>query len=108
MEKEVLGYFKLDGDLVKDGFMDAKTSADFLIGLYEGFRLLVLKQVPDLKHLDLPILVRVNKGSWEALVAVAALTYIGSYAKTAGTKMAENDWKDRVFPAREHNLSVVR
>ena len=101
MEKEVLGYFKLDGDLVKDGFLDAKTSADFLMGLDEVVRLLVLKQVPELKDFDFDIPVRVDKGSWEAVVGVAATlatTTVGafalSYGKEAGKRAAENDWKD--------------
>ena len=97
MEKEVLGYFKLDGDLVKDGFMDAKTSADFLLGLDEVVRLLVRKQVPDLKDFDFEIPVRVNKGSWEALIGIAAIAggaFAASYGKEAGKRAAENDWKD--------------
>jgi hypothetical protein len=101
MEKEVLGYFKLDGELVKDGFMDAKTSSEFLLGLDEVVRLLVHKQVPDLKDFDFEIPVRVNKGSWEALVGivVASTAAVGgafalSYAKEAGKRAAENDWKD--------------
>lgn len=102
MDEEALGYFRLEGELVKDGYMDARTSAEFLTGIDEVIRQLVYKQIPDLKNFEFDIPVRIRKGSWEALIpttiggwlGATALTFLGTYATVAATKMAENDFKD--------------
>lgn len=102
VDEEVLGYFKLEGELVKDGYMDARTSAEFLTGLDEVLRLLVYKQIPELRNQEFEVPVRINKGSWEALIpktiggwlGASALGVFTTYATVAATTLAQNDFKD--------------
>lgn len=101
-EDNYLGFIKYDGASVKHGYLDARKSAEALLGLDEAVRFFVGKQAPDLKRVDYELPIRIRKGSWEALIPHDIQTwattvvglYASSYAVAAATKMAENDVGD--------------
>ncbi|EGQ7779550.1 hypothetical protein ATN50_00070 [Vibrio parahaemolyticus] len=106
MEQEkYLGYIKYDGELVEDGLMDARRQAKALLAYDGAIRELISKQAPDLKHIDFEIPMRVQKGSWEALVpetvagwAQAGLGVVATaYFSKAASKMAEKDFENFGF-----------
>ncbi|QFT11655.1 hypothetical protein [Vibrio sp. THAF190c] len=106
MEQEkYLGYIKYDGELVESGLMDARRQAKALLAYDGAIRELISKQAPDLKHIDFEIPMRVQKGSWEALVpetvagwAQAGLGVVATaYFSKAASKMAENDFENFGF-----------
>lgn len=98
--KDSLGYIKYEGSSVREGLMDARKQAEALLGLDAALRHFVSKQAPDLESLDYEIPVRVQEGSWEALIpngvgewvqagaGIAATAYVAKAAQ----KMAENDF----------------
>lgn len=108
MEKEredYLAYFKFEGETVKDGYLDARKSAEALIGIDEIFRFFLYKKAPELTSLEFELPVRTRKGSWETLipenigewinlVLVSGATYYGG---SAIKKMAQNDVGDKGF-----------
>eukprot|EP00481_Brizalina_sp_1-RS-2013_P002788 TRINITY_DN7399_c0_g1_i1.p1 TRINITY_DN7399_c0_g1~~TRINITY_DN7399_c0_g1_i1.p1 ORF type:complete len:172 (-),score=56.91 TRINITY_DN7399_c0_g1_i1:2-442(-) len=85
--------------------MDARRQAKALLAFDGAIRELIVKQVPDLKHIDFEIPMRVQKGSWEALVpetvagwAQAGLGVVATaYFSKAASKMAEKDFDDFGF-----------
>ncbi len=97
-----LGYLKYSGESVKEGYLDARKSAQALLGFDEALRFYVTEFCPYLKKADFEVPVRVNKGSWEALIPETIETWImagaggalTTYAVTAAKKMAENDFKE--------------
>lgn len=101
-EEKYLGYIKYDGELVKDGLMDARKQAQALIGYDSALRYFIGKQAPELRNLDFEIPVRIKKGSWEALIpeTVAGWVQAGlgvvatAYFTKASQKMAEKDFED--------------
>ncbi len=105
-EKKFLAYLKYEGKLVEDGFLDARKSAEALYGLDEVIRYFLEKDYPELKSLEYEIPVRIQKGSWEALIPsnidevmlkALALWMIGKYAGSALGQIAENDFKNINF-----------
>lgn len=92
-EEGQLGYIKYSGELVRDGFLDARKSAQALLGVDEAIRFFVFQQAPELRTTDFEFPVKVKKGSWEIVVGGILLTY----GMTAAKKMAENDFKDIGF-----------
>lgn len=89
-EEEQIGYVKYSGKLVQDGYMDARKSAQALLGVDEAVRFFVLQQAPELRELDFEFPVKVKKGSWEIVIGGILL----AYGIKAAQKMAENDFKD--------------
>ena len=67
-EEEYLGFFKYDGQSVAEGYLDARKSAEALLGVDEAVRYFVAKQIPGLRNADYELPVRIQKGSWEALI----------------------------------------
>ncbi|RFD54623.1 hypothetical protein H330_021765, partial [Vibrio parahaemolyticus 3631] len=104
-QEKYLGYIKYDGELVEDGLMDARRQAKALLAYDGAIRELISKQAPDLKHIDFEIPMRVQKGSWEALVpetvagwAQAGLGVVATaYFSKAASKMAEKDFENFGF-----------
>lgn len=95
----VLGFFKFEGKLVDDGYLDARKSAETLVGIDEVMRYFLFQSDPNIQKVYIEIPVRIRKGSWEALIpqnidewliAVAAFG-VARYSATAIEKMAEND-----------------
>lgn len=92
MEKEEgqLGYVKYSGELVKDGYLDARKSAQALLGVDEAVRFFVFQQAPELRSVDFEFPVKVKKGSWEIVIGAIVL----AYGVKAAQKLAENDFKN--------------
>lgn len=89
-EEGQLGYVKYSGELVKDGYLDARKSAQALLGVDEAVRFFVFQQAPELRTVDFEFPVKVKKGSWEIVIGGIVL----AYGVKAAQKMAENDFKD--------------
>jgi hypothetical protein len=97
-----IGFLRYEGKLVEGGLLDAKSAARALNGFDSSLRHFVSVQRPLLATLDLPIPVKIDEGSWMASIPEAIGIWIlsqlaigsSSYSKTAGQKLAENDFKD--------------
>ena len=103
--EEYLAYFKFEGESVKDGYLDARKSAEALIGIDEIFRFFLYKKSPELSSMEFELPVRTRRGSWETLipanigdwmnlVLVSGATY---YTVSVIKKMAQNDIGDKGF-----------
>ena len=100
-----IGYFKYSGALVEEGFLDTRKSAKALLGFDEALRFFLSQEFPYFKDQEFEIPVKIQKGSWEALIPDTLekwlLTCGGlvttTYLTTAAKKMAENDFKDLSF-----------
>ncbi|MEA1933782.1 MAG: hypothetical protein U9N60_05040 [Thermodesulfobacteriota bacterium] len=82
------------------GFMDARKSAQALLGFDEAVRFFVFQQAPDLRKTDFEFPVRVKKGSWEIvipevveLIKLAGSVVVTAYGIKAAQKMAERDFE---------------
>ena len=100
-EETYLGCLKYDGDLVTSGIMDARKSAQALLGLDQALRYFSAQQRGDLQGLDYELPVRIRKGSWEISIPetitliTAGTTIIGTaYASSAASTIAKNDFGD--------------
>lgn len=99
---EYLAHIKYEGKLVQDGFLDARKLAEILIGIDEVIRFFLFQENKESAKLDLEIPIRVEKGSWMAILppdlAVGILTALGglaaAYGMTALNTIAKNDFKD--------------
>lgn len=95
---EEVGYLKYKGSLVEKGVIDARSAGMALVGLDETIRFFNSRQSSEYAKLEYEIPVHIEEGSWVAVVLAGAATIGGAfafgYAKKAGEKMAENDWKD--------------
>lgn len=103
MEKEekYLGYLKYDGEMVDEGFMDARKSAQALLGFDEAVRFFMFQQSPDLRKTDFELPVRVKKGSFVIaipelveLIKIAGGAMVTAYGIQAAQKMAERDFEN--------------
>ena len=99
---EYLAYIKYEGKLVKDGYLDARKSAEIILGIDEVIRFFLLQEHKDSTKFDIEIPIRVDKGSWMALLppdlTVYILTALGGLATAYGAialnTIAKNDFKD--------------
>lgn len=89
-EEGQLGYIKYSGELVRDGYLDARKSAQALLGVDEAVRFFVFQQAPELRTMDFEFPVKVKKGSWEIVIGGILL----AYGAKAAQKMAENDFNN--------------
>src|SRR5690606_12412088 len=119
---DIIAFIKYEGELVKDGFMDVRKSAEVLAGIDELLRYFMYQESPDLKDFDFDIPVRIQKGSWEAIfpeniegyaVGAFGLWMAGKYIGSALEEIAKNDFKDvslkDIFKKSFENLvGVVR
>jgi hypothetical protein len=87
-KKEQKGFAKYTGKLVEDGYMDARKSAQALLGFDEAVRFFIYQQNPKLKLVDFEFPVKVEKGSWTIVVGAI----ITAYSIKAAQKMAEKDF----------------
>ena len=98
-----LGYFKYTGEAVASGYLDARTSAEALIGIDEVLRYFLYQENEALQEIEFEIPVKVQEGSWETLIPDTLgewlMTALGAgattYLTTALKKAAENDFKDK-------------
>lgn len=101
-EIEPIAYFKYQGKLVEDGYLDAIKAADALIGIDTVLRYFICQELPNLTNKDFEIPIRVKKGSWMTLISDLDWIAIGKvlgtvYASSAIKKMADNDFKNASF-----------
>lgn len=95
-----VGYLKYDGKLVEAGTIDARSAARALSGFDSAIRFFVGFDRPDLAAADLPLPVRIQRGSWIAEIpnhaGTLVLTGLGvagvKYLAKAAEKMAEKDF----------------
>jgi hypothetical protein len=96
-EYNEIGFIKYSGPSLQAGIIDAGRAGSALTALDQAIRFFNMQQSPDFGKLqyDVPVLTRA--GSWEAVLlagtAVSGAFALG-YAKKAGEKLAENDFKD--------------
>jgi hypothetical protein len=103
MTDDFLAYVKYEGQLVESGYMDARKSAEALVGIDEIVRYFLFQEDPTLQELQFEVPIRIRKGSWEALIPqnieewirTAIGLGVTTYATTALKKLAENDFKDK-------------
>lgn len=104
--ESVLAFIKYEGELVKDGFLDAKKSGEALVGIDELLRYFIFQENPQIKDFEFEIPVRIRKGSWETIfpenigdIATKALGLwmAGKYIGSALEEVAKNDFKDVSF-----------
>jgi len=110
---EEVGFIKYSGEAVAHGVIDAGSAGAALVGLDEAIRFFNVQQSPDLGSAQYEIPVETRAGSWEAVVLAAVGGVVGtfalSYAKKAGEKMAENDFKDvGLKPVLQKSMSAIR
>lgn len=89
-----LAHIKYEGKLVEDGFLDARKSAEILIGIDEVIRFFLFQENKEFAKLDLEIPIRVEKGSWKAILSSALLGLATVYGMTALNTIARNDFED--------------
>lgn len=86
-DEKFIGYLKYSGKSVEDGFLDAKKSAEALLGFDDILRYFLLKEDSSLKDIDFEIPVRVERGSWIAVIGGLILTaYFTKAAQEAAEK----------------------
>lgn len=93
-----VGYIKYSGRDVERGVIDAGSAGSALIGLDETLRYFNAQQSPDFANLQYDLPIQTRAGSWEVIVLGGLATVGGAfalgYAKKAGEKLAENDFKN--------------
>ena len=101
LETKYLGFIKFDGELVSDGIMDARKSAQALLGFDEAVRFFVGQQAPELIKNDFEFPVQVKKGSLVIavpdlieLVKLGGGAIVAAYGIKAAQKMAERDFEN--------------
>lgn len=98
-----IGYLKYSGQSVENGCLDAKKAAEALIGFDQALRFFVENDLPELKGKSFEIPVRIQAGSWEALIPTTIGQWITTafgiaataYLTGATSKLAEKDFKDK-------------
>lgn len=105
-QKKPFAYIKFEGELVSNGFLDAKKSGEALICIDEILRYFLNQENSVIKAYDFEIPVRVKKGSWETVfqeningvLIKGLLTWAAAkYAGGALGEMAKTDFKDKGF-----------
>lgn len=105
-DNEVFAQIKYEGNLVEDGYLDAKKAGEVLIGIDEILRYFLYKEDKKFKKVDFEIPVRIKKGSWiteflanfDAILIKTALTWGASkYFGSALSEMGKSDFKDIGF-----------
>lgn len=103
--EDYLAYFKFEGETVKDGYLDARKSAEALIGIDEIFRFFLFKKAPELSSIEFELPVRTRKGSWETLIPenigdwieLVLTSGVAYYTGSVIKKMAQNDIGNKGF-----------
>jgi hypothetical protein len=67
-EEKYLGFLKYEGEMVSEGYMDARKSAQALLGFDEAIRFFAGQQARELRKIDFEFPVRIKKGSWEIVI----------------------------------------
>lgn len=88
-EKSEIGSVKYSGKAVERGILDAGKAGKALTGLDELLRYFNSKQSSEVAKLDYEVPVKVQEGSWEAVVLGTATLVAGKFALTYVTHAAE-------------------
>ncbi len=103
---EIFAHIKYEGELVKDGFLDARKAGEALLGIDESLRYFLYQEDKKFRNIEFEIPVRIRKGSWEtvflenfdAILIKTAITWGASkYFGSALSEMAKTDFKDIGF-----------
>ncbi|MFN8010302.1 MAG: hypothetical protein U0P81_02745 [Holophagaceae bacterium] len=111
MEKQSIGYVKLEGKLVENGILDARKTAEALLGVDDLLRSTIIRKVPEFENIefDLPvyveggsIIIQIPENIGELITlgvikfGLGSLAYVWakSYLTEAGKLMAKNDFKE--------------
>lgn len=121
---EYLAHIKYEGKLVEDGYLDAQKSAEILIGIDEIIRFFLLQENKNSAKLEIEIPIRVEKGSWMAIlppdltnsILTALGGFIGVHGGTALCTIAKNDFKDvtskdigkKIVKAMKWTIEIVK
>ncbi len=107
LEKEdIFAQIKYEGELVNDGYLDARKAGEALLGIDESLRYFLYQESPKFQDIEIEIPVRVRKGSWEAifldnfdaiLLKTALVWGASKYFGSALSEMAKKDFKDLGF-----------
>lgn len=91
MSNDYIGYIKYSGKSVDEGIMDAKKSAEALLGFDEAIRYFASKEDSLLLNQDYELPVKIQKGSWEIILPIfEELITLEGALKTAGTAYLTN------------------
>lgn len=107
-QEPIFAFIKYEGQLVNDGYLDARKSGEALVGIDELMRYFIYQENPAIKDFEFDIPVRVRKGSWETVfpdnidfIVKAGVTLgawmAAKYAGSALSEIAKNDFKDVSF-----------
>jgi len=119
IDDRYLGHLKYYGNLVDEGFLDTRKSAQALLGFDEILRYFIYQEDKTLNEIEFEIPVKIQKGSWMAIIPeniedwlkLVIGTGLTTYAVTAAKKMAENDFKEiglkTIFKAAFKNIIWV-
>lgn len=102
-EKEYLGYLQYSGESVKEGFLDARKSAQVLLGFDDALRFFVGREDARFREIDYEIPVKIEKGTWQIFIPqtigdwiITGLGVAGTaYLATAFREMAKTDFEDK-------------
>ncbi len=103
---EIFAHIKYEGELVKDGFLDARKAGEALLGIDESLRYFLYQEDKKFRNIEFEIPVRIRKGSWEtvflenfdAILIKTAITWGATkYFGSALSEMAKTDFKDIGF-----------
>jgi hypothetical protein len=85
-EEKYIGYLKYSGKSVENGILDARKSAEALLGFDEILRFFLLKEHPELVKVDYEIPVKIEQGSWIMYIPTGIIAiYFASIANKAGS-----------------------
>lgn len=101
-QSKYIGCVRFSGNLVQEGLLDARKSAQALVCFDNAVRQMVGNQAPDLKSAGYELPVRIRQGSWEVLIPVTIGQWIGTalgaaaiaYATKAASNMADKDFNN--------------
>lgn len=104
-QEPIFAFIRYEGELVKDGYLDARKAGEALVGIDELLRYFIYQENPSIKEFEFDIPVRVRKGSWEIILpdnidslyiaGIALATWMAkSYFGSALSEIAKNDFKD--------------
>jgi hypothetical protein len=100
-----LGYLRYNGELVTDGLMDLRKSADALSGFDQSLRYFLCQEDPIFNEIEFEIPVRIQKKCWEALIPDNIEMYLvtlvtlaaARYGSAALSEMAKRDFENIGF-----------
>ncbi|GHT90181.1 hypothetical protein FACS1894101_2350 [Betaproteobacteria bacterium] len=97
-EEDDIGSIKFSGEAVLPGILDAGKAGMALTGFNEILRYFNVQQSSEFSDLEYEIPVKIQNGSWEAIVIASPLLmgvagFLKSYLSRAGDEMAKRDFE---------------